>query len=245
MPPFPTRPGAGSPPITGVAFDLDGTLVNTAADITRAVNETLAQYGLRPQSAAYVERFIGEGPRELLAGVYRGMGLAVSPQRLAVDTDTYLAGYARAPVVDSTLYLDALPALVALRERGVRLAVCTNKTQQLAETVLRAFGLAQLVEVIIGGDRLPVRKPDPEHLLVTLSRLGTPVDEALYVGDTDRDVECARRADVQCLLVGWAKPGCGGTPGPPRIARFAELVDLVDARAGRGRAGAAPVTGTR
>lgn len=226
-------PGTGAPrPVAGIAFDLDGTVVNSAADIARAVNEMLAEHRLPAQSVPYVEQFIGEGPRELLAGVYRGMGIEVDRERVEADTATYLAHYARSPVVDSVLYHDALPALGALRERGLRLGVCTNKTQRMAEAVLRSLALDELFDVVVGGDTLSVRKPDPGHLLETLNRMGVPSENALFVGDTAHDATCARGAEVECVLVDWAVPGIGGTPEPLRIARFAELVDLVDERSG-------------
>jgi phosphoglycolate phosphatase len=219
-------------PLEGIAFDLDGTLVNSAADIAGAVNAMLAGHGLPPQSVPYVAGFIGEGPRELLAGVYRGMGIEVDQGRLETDTATYLAHYADNPVVDSVLYHDALPALTALRERGVTLGVCTNKTQRMAEAVLRSLALDQLFEVVVGGDVLPVRKPHPDHLLEVLRRMGASPERALFVGDTAHDSDCARAAHVECVLVDWAAPRSGEAPAPRRVQRFAELVELVDERNG-------------
>lgn len=220
---LPSRAGRRGARITGVVFDLDGTLVDTAADIARAVNAVLAEYGEPPRPVALVRRFIGEGPRTLLAGVYAAAGVDASAARLDEDTDRYLAHYGRAPVVDSTLYADALPALTRLRAQGVRIGVCTNKTQALAETVLRHVGLETLVQVVVGADALPYRKPDPRHLLTTLEHMNTPPAESLFVGDSGIDVACARAAGVECVLVAWAPRGTGGEPPPPRVSCFAEL----------------------
>jgi phosphoglycolate phosphatase len=230
----PAEPAQGgfARPLRGIAFDLDGTLVNSAADIARAVNAMLAGHSLPAQSVPYVEGFIGEGPRELLAGVYRGMGIEVDRGRLEADTATYLANYADNPVVDSVLYQDALPALTALRGLGVPLGICTNKTQRMAEAVLRSLALDELFQVVVGGDLLPVRKPHPDHLLEVLRRLGVDPGHALFVGDTAYDADCARAAHVECVLVDWAAPHAGDAPVPQRIQRFAELVDLVEQRNG-------------
>lgn len=229
----PSRGPASQGGFTGLVFDLDGTLVNTAADIARAVNALLAGYGIPPQSTAYVEQFIGEGARELIAGVYRGLGIEVSAERLDADTTTYIGHYRKAPVVDSAPYHDALPALAALRKAGVQLGVCTNKTQAMAEAVLEQLGLARYMDVIVGGDALPVRKPDPRHLLATLERMGLEASRTLYVGDTPIDVQCARAAGVECVLVEWAAPVDGPNP-PGRISRFSELLDLVAPAAATG-----------
>lgn len=220
--------GAAAGRVTGIAFDLDGTLVDSAADIARAVNEVLAGHGGGPVPVRLVERHTGEGPRALLAGVYAAAGIVASPARLDADTAAYLEHYAAAPVVASTPYADARDALAALRAGGVRLGVCTNKTQALAETVLRRLGLDTHVDVVVGGDALPYRKPDPRHLLTTLERMNTPRQESLFVGDSGVDVACARAAAVPFVLVAWAPPGAG--PAAGRLRRFAELAGRTGGR---------------
>ncbi len=214
-------------PVTGIAFDLDGTLVDSAADIALAVNAMLATHGIPPQTVGYVEQFIGEGTRKLVGGVYAGLGIEVSGERLDADTRTYLANYAQHPVVHSSLYADAREGLAALAGRGIVLGVCTNKTQRMAEAVLAGFGLADLFGTVVGADAVPAGKPDAGHLLSTLERMGTPVEQALFVGDTDVDAECARRAGVPLVLVDWA-PARVDPRTTPRIGRFAELLDLLD-----------------
>ncbi|MGY2130548.1 HAD family hydrolase [Blastococcus sp. SYSU DS0617] len=216
-------------PVTGIAFDLDGTLVNSGADIAGAINAMLATHGIQAQPVGYVEQFIGEGTRNLVAGVYRGMGIEVSGERLDEDTRTYLQSYAENPVVHSTLYADARAGLTALAQRGVALGVCTNKTQHMAEAVLTGLGLRDLFAAVVGADAVAASKPAPEHLLTALEQMGTPMDQALFVGDTDVDVECARRAGVPLVLVDWA-PARVEPQAARRIRRFAELGDLLDAR---------------
>ncbi len=213
--------------VRGVVFDLDGTLVNTAADIARAVNAMLFERGEEPRSVEYVEQFLGEGTRELIAGVYRGMGIEPSPERLNIDTARYVEHYASVPVLDSTIYHDALPTLAALRAAGVQVGVCTNKGQEMAEAVLRHLGLYEHVDVVVGGDALPVRKPHPGHLLATVRQMAIDSHGALFVGDTDIDVECARRAGIPCLIVDWAPTSCVGSSAPGRLHQFADLLELV------------------
>jgi hypothetical protein len=105
-------------PIEGIVFDLDGTLVDTAPDITSAVNRLLDTHGLPPQAVRFVEKYIGEGSFGLIDKLYKGLGLALEPARVTADVDTYLALYKRHPVEHSTVYADALGALPALHAAG-------------------------------------------------------------------------------------------------------------------------------
>lgn len=211
-------------PVDAVVFDLDGTLVDTAPDITNAVNRLLATHGLPPQTVRFVEGFIGEGSFGLIDKLYKALGLNFDAARVSADVESYLDIYKRHPVEKATLYADALAAIPALYAAGIKLGVCTNKAQQLAEAVLDHFGLARYIAAVVGGDMLSQRKPHPRHLLATLEQMGVKPGHALYVGDTRIDAQCAAGANVRCLIVNW-----GTGPGVPvaddaRLDSFAELV---------------------
>lgn len=208
-----------------VVFDLDGTLVDSSHDITRAVNTMLAEHGLPGLVPAQVEPLLGEGARSLIAAVYAILGLAPDDERLTVDTQAYLAHYAAEPVRDSVLFRDAAAALGALRERDVLLGVCTNKNTGLAARVLAELGVAEFFPAVVGGDALPVRKPDPEHLLATVAALGADPARTVFVGDSRIDAECGRRSGIPCVLVDWGVPD----DDCRRIDTFAELLQLVPA----------------
>jgi phosphoglycolate phosphatase len=211
-------------PVEGIVFDLDGTLVDTAPDITSAVNRLLESHGLPPQSVRFVEKYIGEGSFGLIDKLYKGLGLALEPARVTADVDSYLALYKRHPVQDSTVYADALSAVPALHAAGIKLAVCTNKAQQLAEAVLNHFGLERYFSSIVGGDVLPQRKPHPRHLLVTLEQINVAPEHALYIGDTQIDADCAKAAHVRCRIVNWGTGPGVAVPAAARLDSFAELV---------------------
>lgn len=203
-------------------FDLDGTLVDSAPDITHAVNRMLADRGAPAQQVPFIETLVGEGARALVAKLHRALGL---PQE-DVDRDTrvYLDYYAARPVVDSRLYADAATALPALRTAGIRLGVCTNKPQALAEQVLDRLGLLGDLSVVVGADTTPHVKPDPRPLLHTLDALGVTAGEAIYVGDTGIDLACARAAGVPCRIVGWGTGPAVPVEDSARLGRFADLL---------------------
>jgi len=211
-------------PVEGIVFDLDGTLVDTAPDITSAVNRLLETHGLPPQPVRFVEKYIGEGSFGLIDKLYKGLGLALEPVRVTADVETYLALYKQHPVEHSTVYADALTAVPALHAAGIKLGVCTNKAQELAEAVLKHFGLLHYFTAIVGGDVLPQRKPDPQHLLTTLERMNVAPQHALYIGDTQIDADCAQGAHVRCHIVNWGT-GPGVAVGTARrLDSFDELV---------------------
>lgn len=207
----------------GVVFDLDGTLVDSSQDITRAVNTMLTEHRLPPLRSAQVQPLLGEGARSLIAAVYDIIGIEVEGARLSRDTARYLAHYAETPVRDSELYGDARPVLQSLVAEGVRLGVCTNKDQQLAVRVLHELGVGELFSVVVGGDALSVRKPEPEHLLATARGLGVSADQVVFVGDSRIDIECAQRSGVRCVLVDWGVPDADCE----RVTTFSGLLDLV------------------
>jgi phosphoglycolate phosphatase len=211
-------------PVDAVVFDLDGTLVDTAPDIARAVNQLLATHGIAPQTVEFVAKFIGEGSFGLIDKLYQALGLSLDEPRVSEDVETYLRIYKAHPVGEATLYADALDAIPALHAAGIRLGVCTNKAQYLAQAVLDHFGLARYFDALVGGDMLAQRKPHPRHLLSTLEQLDVAPEHALYIGDTRIDAECAQRANVRCLIVNW-----GTGPNVPvndgmRLDSFADLV---------------------
>jgi len=209
--------------LRAVVFDLDGTLVDSAPDIAWGINRMLAGHGLPAQDVRVVERFIGEGASVLVAKIYASMGIMADERRVADDTARYIDQYSLRPAMESSLYADAATALPALRRAGLRLGVCTNKQQSLAEAVLAHFGLDPWIDIVVGSDTTPHRKPHPAPLLHALAGLGVTAAEALFVGDTPIDLECATAAGVPCRIVGWGTGPAVEVPASHRLRRFADL----------------------
>ncbi|MDQ0392116.1 HAD family hydrolase [Labrys monachus] len=203
-------------------FDLDGTLVDSAPDITLSMNRLLADRGAPPQEVAFVEGFIGEGARALVAKLFAA--LDVRTDDLDRDVATYIAYYRANPVESSRLYADAKPALEALHGAGIRLGVCTNKLQELAEIVLDHFGLLPLMSVVVGADTTPFTKPDPRALLHAVEALGVAPQDVVYVGDTVIDRDCAAAANIACRIVDWGTGPAVAVAAQARLARFADLL---------------------
>lgn len=176
-------------------FDLDGTLVDSLPDIHAAVGAALAAHGKAPLAVEVVRSFIGNGAPVLLDRVAAVTGLAGQEEALL---KVFLTQYTADPYRLTRPFEGVSAALDQLRAAGHVLAVCTNKPEAPAHEVLNGLGLAGYFDAVVGGDTLPVRKPDPRALTATLARIGG--GGALYIGDSEVDAETAERAGLPFLL---------------------------------------------
>ena len=207
--------GTTGDPLTVVVFDLDGTLVDTGADIAAAVNRVRGDYGLEPLPEDRIVGLTGLGATALMERALDGAG------DVREATERYVAYYAERPAEHAVAFADAPDALAELQRRGVALAVCTNKRGALARAVLTATGLDRYIGAVVAADDVERHKPDPEHLFAALRAVGGTPATALYVGDNEVDVETARAAGVRCAIVAWGRAAGDGTPV---LRRFAELL---------------------
>jgi phosphoglycolate phosphatase len=211
-----------------VAFDLDGTLVDSAGEIAAAANLAIAEFGIAPRPVEAIAMLIGAGTRALMLRLLRDAPEAPP----GLDSDAVFARFAvhYEAIAGTTCrpYEGCAEVLQRLRDAGVRLACLTNKEERYSRSILRAVGIDGCFELLVGGDTLPVRKPDPrvvEHVLRTLD--GTAGAMA-HVGDSRIDVETARNAGIAA----WAVPYGynGGEPieqaNPDRL--FATLADVAE-----------------
>ncbi|WP_227420518.1 phosphoglycolate phosphatase [Roseitranquillus sediminis] len=208
-----------------MVFDLDGTLVDSVADIHAATNRMLHEVALQPLDLATVRGFIGHGVPRLVAQVMETR--AVTPARHDEMVRVFLRHYRAAPADLTDVIQDVPAALEELRREGHALGVCTNKPGELARAVLDRLGLACHFSAVLGGDEVPVAKPDPAPLIETVSRLGG--GPAIYVGDSEVDADTARRADVPFLLYteGYRKRPVEELPAAATFDSFAALPSLV------------------
>ena len=211
-----------------VIFDLDGTLIDSAPDIHAAANRVLRSEGLEEQSFAQVRGFVGRGVPHLIRQLLTAAGHGEDDARHARMTERFIAGYEEA--VGLTLpYPGVVEALESLRAAGHALGICTNKPEAATRAVLAHLGLLAPFTVIVGGDSLPVRKPDPAPLHLAVSRLGQ--QKAIFVGDSEVDAETAEAAGLPFLLFteGYRKTPVGELPQDGRFSDYAELPGLIAA----------------
>ena len=190
-----------------VMFDLDGTLIATAPEIADAVNDTLQHLGLPAVTQEQVNDWIGHGTRELLI-----QALAFAQDRAAANVrasdslrdiaEVFDTHYQQRCGTRSHLYPQVRETLLALRARGIKTAVVTNKEGRYTDTVLNAHQLTSLLDCVVSGDTLATKKPHPAGIQSCLALFGVDKARALFVGDSSIDVAAARNADVAV----WALP---------------------------------------
>jgi len=184
-----------------IAFDLDGTLVDTAPDLISALNFILDREGLPPVPLDAARNMIGAGARKLLERGLELEGRAASVwdiDRLSADFIAYYAAH----IADASRPFEGLErALDDLAALGCRLAVCTNKLEWLSRRLLDELGLSRRFAAICGADTFGVSKPDPAILRQTIARAGGNPSSSIMVGDAGTDVGVARRAGVPVIGV--------------------------------------------
>lgn len=211
-----------------VIFDLDGTLVDSAPDMHAAANRALARDGRAPISLAQTRQFIGDGVPRFVERTFEASGPALSGGSLAAVVTDFLGDYEKNAAVLTRPYPGVVETLKTLKARGHRLGLCTNKPQTASQNLLRDLDLAGFFECVGGGDRYPVRKPNPGHLLGVLAELGVAPDTAIMVGDNEHDAETARAAKVRFVLVpyGYARMSLAEIPADFRIDRFDDILNI-------------------
>ena len=184
-------------------LDLDGTLIDSVPDISRALDATLRARNLPAAGAARARRWVGRGSRQLLRDAL-AFGAALEPgqvdtQELERALGDYLARYLDDCTRDTRVLPGAAELIEALRGAGVKAACVTNKPLAIAERVLAHFFLPGRFDTVIGGDSGAAPKPDPAPLLAVMRRLAVEARETVMIGDSRHDVRAARAAGIAVI----------------------------------------------
>ncbi len=183
-----------------IVFDLDGTLVDTAGDLTASLNHALATLGRPAVPPSSVRAMVGHGARKLLE-----RGLAASGEMtdalVEAGLSPFMEHYAANIAVHSRPFEGVEAALDRLSGRGHALAICTNKPEKLAGSLVAELGWTDRFRALLGADSRPYRKPDPRHLLETVAEAGG--NHAVFVGDSRTDADTARAAGIPLVLVSF------------------------------------------
>ena len=186
-----------------IVFDFDGTLVDSADDLRTALNRLLAEENLPPHPIAAVRRMIDDGAMKLLERGFPGAGRVVAGDELQTLTRRFLAIYEPISADSTRPYPGVVDTLERLAAAGHRLGLCTNKPERASRLMLASLGLDRFLTSVVGGDTLPVKKPDPAPLLAAIAGLGLPPSAALMVGDNEHDIATAKAAGVPVVAVSW------------------------------------------
>lgn len=186
-----------------VIFDLDGTLLNTLDDLAAATNYALAQHGLPQRTTEEVRWFVGNGIKKLIERAVPGGTSDMVQEEVYATFNAYYKQHCN----DATqAYSGVMELLTALRRRGCKTAIVSNKADYGVQELVQRYFAANLDAAC--GERAGIaKKPAPDMLLAVMQKLGAEPQTTIYVGDSDTDLETARNAGVPCIGACWGFRG--------------------------------------
>jgi len=185
--------------LSAVIFDLDGTLIDSAPDLRAAVNVALAGLGRTPLDLSIIVSFVGNGVEALVERSLIATG-GSDPDLHAQALGLFLQAYEVDRATLTQVYPGVMPCLDHLRAQGIRLGLCTNKPQDLAEEICAALGLGPYFDALHGARAGVPKKPDPASLLACIADMQGDAQRTLYVGDSAVDHATARNSGVRFAL---------------------------------------------
>lgn len=196
-------------PVEALIFDLDGTLVDTAPDLTAATNFALSLIGRRPISEHEARSIVGHGSRALIVRGCEVTGGPVDEGTIKRLNIAFLDYYADNIAGHSVVFPGLLNVLNQARDAGLKLGVCTNKVERLSHKLLAELKMADYFGAVVGGDTLPIMKPDPAPYREVALRLGIDPARTMMFGDSETDILTAQNSSVPVVAVTF-----GYTPQP-------------------------------
>lgn len=181
-----------------VLFDLDGTLIDTAPDFIRCLNQLREQHGLAPLPPEQIRRSVSNGARAMIRV---GFGLEPEHPDYTEKHTAFLDLYEAGVAVETTLFEGMNELLRSLEERDIPWGIVTNKPVRFAAPLVEALGLAQRCAAVVCPDHVAQRKPHPEALFLACTQIGAQPETAIYVGDHERDIEAGRNAGMRTIAV--------------------------------------------
>ncbi|MFN7128117.1 MAG: HAD-IA family hydrolase [Brevundimonas sp.] len=206
-----------------IAFDLDGTLVDSAPDLVGTLNRLLVEEGLPPVPMSSAQTLIGSGARALLVHGFEAAGASIERAKSEALFERFLVDYAGHIADGSRPFEGVVETLERLTERGATLVVATNKRSDLSELLLDKLGLTRHFAAIVGPDQVSARKPSGAHLKEAVVKGGGDPERAIMVGDAAPDAEAARDAGMPCILTTF-----GYTPVPVETLGGDVLIDAFE-----------------
>ena len=182
-----------------VLFDMDGTVLDTLDDLCDSINHSLAEFSLPNVSREHVRQCLGNGAAFLVS---HSIPAGSSPELEADVLAFYKPWYDAHCLIKTAPYEGILPMMQSLKEQGLRLAIISNKPDRAVQELSDAF-FPGLLELSVGESPSVRRKPAPDTVLTAASQIGLSVDQCVYVGDSEVDLQTARNAGMDCISVTW------------------------------------------
>ncbi len=210
-------------PVEALIFDLDGTLVDTAPDLLLATNHALSLIDRPAMSITQLRGFVGHGSRALIEKGVAATGDAVDEETLRRLNLAFLDYYGDNIARDSVMFQGLTSVLDNAKSRNLKLGVCTNKVERLSLKLLAELGVMPVIDAVVGGDTLPVMKPDPAPYFETARRMNVNPARTIMFGDSETDIRTAQAAGVPVIAVTF-----GYTSQPVATFNPTHIIDHYD-----------------
>ncbi len=188
-----------------ILFDLDGTLIDSAPDLARAVNHMLETFGLEPYDLETIHHWVGNGAQMLVKRALHGKrdveNESIDQGLFDKALASFMAYYRANLCIDTYPYRGVPQTLDSLQKKGYTLAIVTNKPYTFVSPILQKLDLQKYFSYHIGGDSLPLKKPDPSPLLHICEHLQTPITQSIMIGDSKNDILAAKAARMESVGV--------------------------------------------
>ncbi len=218
---------ASHAPKRAILFDLDGTLIDSGPDIRTALNLVLEAQDLAPLSLEETLARVGKGALPLVTKAFAYRNRPLSDEEAKTQTALFAKHYAAHSLVETKPYPGIPRLLEQLKDKNIPMAVVTNKLEDITHALLQALNFHPYFPVVVGGDTVGHRKPDPAPLYYALDKLNMSRQDALFVGDSASDSGAAAAAGMDMIAVSWGY--CHGDPRALPATTFVETVkDLSD-----------------
>jgi len=207
-----------------IIFDLDGTLINSIEDITNALNYAFGPYGVNDLTTTEVTAMVGEGPSKLIRDVLTERNLVVEKEEILVTR--FLDYYESHPTDKTVLYPGTREMLETLR--SLKVAIVTNKTEELSRRILKKFELDKYFAMIVAVDTIAERKPSPVPVIHVLTAFNVAPEDAIIVGDSAIDIQTGKASFVRTVAIthGYGRKGFQ-EEADFVIGSLPELIDIV------------------
>ncbi len=215
---------------TSIIFDLDGTLIDTAPDLLKALNHSLVKVDCPSVNMNEIRNIIGRGAKYMLTTSLAKNSIDLDKIDIEKLISEFLEYYEFNIARYSQPFPGAIQLLQHLKSLNAKIAICTNKKEKLAKKLINELELSHFFELIIGGDRFDVCKPDPKHLLGTIELMDGDPYKSLMIGDSASDINAAKALEIPVIAVNF---GYTETPveqlfPTKTINHFDELYDIID-----------------
>ncbi len=188
---------------SAIIFDLDGTLVDSALDLTASLNYVLKKAGRQAIDIEHVRNMVGQGARALIVKGFSHTGTLPTDSEIDVLLTEYLDYYFDHISAQTVLFDGLEEVLKSLKQQNIPMAVCTNKVSKLSNALLKNLEIDHYFSAVTCGDSFDFKKPDPRHLLKTCKMIGVDPSKAIMVGDSKIDIDTAIAANIPSIAVSF------------------------------------------